>query len=171
MAWRLNRFGTTMSGLRIRMCRSLVPRPTRMISQRDVTLFLLGYSALIAFILVLAFLYWFRLALFILDFTLSFKNSAHDVALSSVRTSLRTSAPKQALQGISLNHEEVKHKLRTMLILAKAAMTESLAPDHVPTENLLKVYSKWADGGWGMILTGRVHHSSFSVVHVQLMKA
>lgn len=55
-------------------------------------------------------------------------------------------------------------------------MTEPMAPDHVPTENLLKVYSKWADGGWGMILTDRESHflifyctsASVSVGNVQV---
>jgi len=39
--------------------------------------------------------------------------------------------------------------------LVKAAMAENMAPgNHLPSEKLLKVYEKWAAGGWGMVLTG-----------------
>jgi len=40
--------------------------------------------------------------------------------------------------------------------LCKAAMAETMASDHIPNEGLYRAYSEWADGGWGMILTGNV---------------
>jgi 2,4-dienoyl-CoA reductase-like NADH-dependent reductase (Old Yellow Enzyme family) len=33
-------------------------------------------------------------------------------------------------------------------------MAESMAPAQVPEENMLVVYKEWAEGGWGMLLTG-----------------
>jgi hypothetical protein len=37
----------------------------------------------------------------------------------------------------------------------KAAMTEGLANSaHLPDENAIRAYSNWADGGWGLIITG-----------------
>lgn len=38
--------------------------------------------------------------------------------------------------------------------LAKAAMAEGMAPAHVPNETFTPAYGQWADGGWGMIITG-----------------
>ena len=38
--------------------------------------------------------------------------------------------------------------------LAKAAMTEGLAPGGVPGDDLVRLYSEWARGGCGMLLTG-----------------
>lgn len=41
--------------------------------------------------------------------------------------------------------------------LAKAAMTEGLAdPAGVPTDNLVRLYSAWADSGCGVLITGNV---------------
>lgn len=41
--------------------------------------------------------------------------------------------------------------------LVKAAMTEQLADsDHLPTPAFTSIYAAWAQGGWGMILTGNV---------------
>ena len=41
--------------------------------------------------------------------------------------------------------------------IAKAAMEENLAdPEHLPGPALLRLYSRWADGGAGLILTGNV---------------
>jgi 2,4-dienoyl-CoA reductase-like NADH-dependent reductase (Old Yellow Enzyme family) len=41
--------------------------------------------------------------------------------------------------------------------LVKAAMTEQMADkDKLPNEAFNKVYSAWAEGGWGMVLTGNV---------------
>ncbi|KID91326.1 Aldolase-type TIM barrel, partial [Metarhizium majus ARSEF 297] len=41
--------------------------------------------------------------------------------------------------------------------LAKAAMAEGWGDrDKLPHADLIKTYSLWADGGWGMILTGNV---------------
>ncbi|ROT40634.1 NADH:flavin oxidoreductase/NADH oxidase [Sodiomyces alkalinus F11] len=40
--------------------------------------------------------------------------------------------------------------------LAKAAMAEGMAPDGLPNEKLNSLYGKWADGGWGMIITANV---------------
>ncbi|OIW23843.1 NADPH dehydrogenase [Coniochaeta ligniaria NRRL 30616] len=41
--------------------------------------------------------------------------------------------------------------------LVKAAMTEQMADkDKLPDETFNKVYSAWAEGGWGMVLTGNV---------------
>lgn len=33
-------------------------------------------------------------------------------------------------------------------------MAEDMATNHVPDESFLKAYGTWADGGWGMIMTG-----------------
>lgn len=41
--------------------------------------------------------------------------------------------------------------------LVKAAMAEGLCKDGVPTPTLKSAYSVWADGGWGLVLTGNVH--------------
>ncbi|PNS21083.1 NADH oxidase [Sphaceloma murrayae] len=41
--------------------------------------------------------------------------------------------------------------------LAKAAMAEQLAEgDHLPNDALKTVYSNWADGDWGLVMTGNV---------------
>ncbi|KAL2066334.1 hypothetical protein VTL71DRAFT_2405 [Oculimacula yallundae] len=40
--------------------------------------------------------------------------------------------------------------------LAKAAMAEVMAKDHNPGEGFSKAYGEWADGGWGMVITGNV---------------
>jgi 2,4-dienoyl-CoA reductase-like NADH-dependent reductase (Old Yellow Enzyme family) len=40
--------------------------------------------------------------------------------------------------------------------LAKAAMTEGLAPGGVPGEALIRLYRAWADGGCGLLITGNV---------------
>lgn len=40
--------------------------------------------------------------------------------------------------------------------LVKAAMAEAMAKDGLPDPALRSAYAKWADGGWGMILTGNV---------------
>jgi 2,4-dienoyl-CoA reductase-like NADH-dependent reductase (Old Yellow Enzyme family) len=41
--------------------------------------------------------------------------------------------------------------------LAKAAMEENMADDeHLPSQELLRLYQAWADGGAGLILTGNV---------------
>lgn len=41
--------------------------------------------------------------------------------------------------------------------LVKAAMTEQMADnDKLPTEAFNRVYRAWAEGGWGMVLTGNV---------------
>ncbi|ESZ96170.1 hypothetical protein SBOR_3445 [Sclerotinia borealis F-4128] len=44
--------------------------------------------------------------------------------------------------------------------LCKGAMAEDMSTTHVPDESFLKAYGTWADGGWGMILTGNVQVSS-----------
>lgn len=33
-------------------------------------------------------------------------------------------------------------------------MAEAMSTTHVPDERFLKAYGNWADGGWGMMLTG-----------------
>ena len=33
-------------------------------------------------------------------------------------------------------------------------MAEDLSPSHIPDEKHAKAYEDWADGGWGMVLTG-----------------
>lgn len=33
-------------------------------------------------------------------------------------------------------------------------MAEAMSTTHVPDEQFLKAYGTWADGGWGMIMTG-----------------
>lgn len=41
--------------------------------------------------------------------------------------------------------------------IAKAAMEENMADaDHAPSEALLQLYQRWADGGAGLIITGNV---------------
>ncbi|PQE24954.1 hypothetical protein CJF32_00007309 [Rutstroemia sp. NJR-2017a WRK4] len=44
--------------------------------------------------------------------------------------------------------------------LSKGAMAEAMAPTHQLDEKFLKAYGQWADGGWGMIITGNVQVSS-----------
>jgi len=39
--------------------------------------------------------------------------------------------------------------------LAKAAMAEVMAPDHNPSKGFSSAYGEWADGGWGMVITGK----------------
>jgi len=34
-------------------------------------------------------------------------------------------------------------------------MAESMAPSHIPNEKFPKVYGEWADGGWGLVMTGK----------------
>ena len=42
--------------------------------------------------------------------------------------------------------------------LVKAAMTEQMADkDQLPDARLNHAYSTWADGGWGMVLTGKLN--------------
>lgn len=44
--------------------------------------------------------------------------------------------------------------------LVKAAMAEQMAGKaSVPTAEMRKTYQQWAEGGWGMILTGTHTHS------------
>ena len=38
-------------------------------------------------------------------------------------------------------------------------MAESMAPSHIPDEGFLKSYGQWADGDWGLIMTGNVQVS------------
>lgn len=33
-------------------------------------------------------------------------------------------------------------------------MAEAMSTTHVPDESFLKAYGTWADGGWGMVMTG-----------------
>lgn len=41
--------------------------------------------------------------------------------------------------------------------LAKAAMAENMAPkSNLPDETFKRVYGTWADGGWGLVMTGNV---------------
>lgn len=40
--------------------------------------------------------------------------------------------------------------------LAKAAMAEAMCPEGVPTPALIAAYEKWAQGGWGLVMTGNV---------------
>lgn len=40
--------------------------------------------------------------------------------------------------------------------LCKAAMAEDLSPSHNPDHTFVNAYTDWADGGWGIILTGNV---------------
>jgi 2,4-dienoyl-CoA reductase-like NADH-dependent reductase (Old Yellow Enzyme family) len=37
-------------------------------------------------------------------------------------------------------------------------MAEIMSPKHIPDKKLIHAYEEWADGGWGMILTGQKHH-------------
>ncbi|KAH7370469.1 NADH:flavin oxidoreductase/NADH oxidase-like protein [Rhexocercosporidium sp. MPI-PUGE-AT-0058] len=43
--------------------------------------------------------------------------------------------------------------------LAKAAMAEVMAKDHNPSVGFPSAYGEWADGGWGMVITGNVQVS------------
>ena len=38
-------------------------------------------------------------------------------------------------------------------------MAEAMAPSHNPDEKFMKAYGRWADGGWGLIMTGNVQVS------------
>lgn len=40
--------------------------------------------------------------------------------------------------------------------LAKAAMAEALCPDGTPTPKFIRAYEAWAEGGWGLVMTGNV---------------
>ena len=41
--------------------------------------------------------------------------------------------------------------------IAKAAMEENMADlDHAPSEQLMRLYQAWAEGGAGLIITGNV---------------
>ncbi|KAF7928933.1 uncharacterized protein EAE97_009775 [Botrytis byssoidea] len=44
--------------------------------------------------------------------------------------------------------------------LCKGAMAEAMSTTHVPDESFLKAYGTWADGGWGMVMTGNIQVSS-----------
>jgi hypothetical protein len=33
-------------------------------------------------------------------------------------------------------------------------MAESLSPGHVPDRKHVRAYEDWADGGWGLVVTG-----------------
>ncbi|KAH8820114.1 NADH:flavin oxidoreductase/NADH oxidase-like protein [Xylogone sp. PMI_703] len=63
--------------------------------------------------------------------------------------SMKLSEPLQLPSGLELPNR-----------LVKAAMAELFAPNRYPEEALIKTYGAWADGGWGMILTGNVEVSS-----------
>jgi 2,4-dienoyl-CoA reductase-like NADH-dependent reductase (Old Yellow Enzyme family) len=39
--------------------------------------------------------------------------------------------------------------------LVKAAMAEQLAKNGQASSDLVKVYEKWGEGGWGAIMTGK----------------
>lgn len=39
-------------------------------------------------------------------------------------------------------------------------MAEDMSPSRVPDESFSKAYGTWADGGWGMVLTGMFRLSS-----------
>ena len=41
-------------------------------------------------------------------------------------------------------------------------MAEAMSPSHNPDEKFPKVYGEWADGGWGLVMTGG--QASFSIV-------
>ena len=46
--------------------------------------------------------------------------------------------------------------------LVKAAMAEQMAKSNgLPNEKLFRAYSQWAEGGWGMLLTGMSSITSF----------
>lgn len=36
----------------------------------------------------------------------------------------------------------------------QAAMAEAMSPSHNPDEKFQKLYGEWADGGWGLLITG-----------------
>ncbi|APA14224.1 hypothetical protein sscle_12g089940 [Sclerotinia sclerotiorum 1980 UF-70] len=44
--------------------------------------------------------------------------------------------------------------------ICKGAMAETMSTTHIPDESFLKAYGAWADGGWGMIITGNVQVST-----------
>ncbi|KAH8597181.1 NADH:flavin oxidoreductase/NADH oxidase-like protein [Bisporella sp. PMI_857] len=40
--------------------------------------------------------------------------------------------------------------------LCKVALAEQMSPSHNPGEEFPKAYGEWADGGWGLVITGNV---------------
>lgn len=52
--------------------------------------------------------------------------------------------------------------------LCKAAMAENMSIDGLPDDKHLKAYGEWADGQWGLVLTGKnsvvlFHHLELSI--------
>jgi 2,4-dienoyl-CoA reductase-like NADH-dependent reductase (Old Yellow Enzyme family) len=47
--------------------------------------------------------------------------------------------------------------------LVKAAMAEQLAKNGQASSDLVKVYEKWGEGGWGAIMTGRQLQRSYRI--------
>jgi 2,4-dienoyl-CoA reductase-like NADH-dependent reductase (Old Yellow Enzyme family) len=43
-------------------------------------------------------------------------------------------------------------------------MAEMMAPNHDPNERFLKAYSEWADGGWGLIMTGTLNIADIPLI-------
>lgn len=51
--------------------------------------------------------------------------------------------------------------------LVKAAMAEQMADGrNLPQDRFHRAYSKWADGGWGMIQTGRTPTPPVSYINI-----
>jgi 2,4-dienoyl-CoA reductase-like NADH-dependent reductase (Old Yellow Enzyme family) len=42
--------------------------------------------------------------------------------------------------------------------LVKSAMTEKMAVNEQPTADHQRVYKRWAEGGWAMLITGKYPH-------------
>lgn len=65
---------------------------------------------------------------------------------------MRPAPPKPPLQGTD-RKANASGWLAVNVI--QAAMAENLAPNHIPTDELVKVYEEWSDGDWGMVMTGK----------------
>lgn len=51
--------------------------------------------------------------------------------------------------------------------LAKAAMAENLADENLlPTEELKSAYKTWANGGWGLMITGIAACANQARIHL-----
>lgn len=66
--------------------------------------------------------------------------------VAQTRTGLDISKPLTLPCGLTIRNR-----------LAKAALAEDWADkNYLPSKNLIRMYGAWADGGWGMVLSGNV---------------
>lgn len=77
----------------------------------------------------------------------------HHVSFREDHITMWVDPTKSSLQG--MKHLSIRSKcLHGANITSKGAMAEAMSTTHVPDEQFLKAYGTWADGGWGMIMTG-----------------